>query len=256
MIYELYPDHYNHTHGLYYAPSIEYFGREHLPYAILALVVLCMFVLLPVAVLALYPFSIFQRFLNLFPIRWYVLHTFVDSFYGCYKDGTRGTRDYRWCAAIFFIIRIGQFLLYFIPSKLIYNVIVTLCLVLSISLISILQPFKTSVPYSNAINMGVLQLLTLLSITIIGISVAVMISPDTLYFFYVLGVIFSLVPILYFIAGFLFWIHTHKRYSINILHRLRAMRHGYDSLPDEQESLPDRIKNSGEYHRGNLSNFT
>ena len=79
-IYHLYGDHYNHTWGLYYAGDVEYFGSEHLPYAILAIVVLCVFVILPIAVLALHPFKFFQKFLNLFPVRWYILHTFVDSF--------------------------------------------------------------------------------------------------------------------------------------------------------------------------------
>ena len=54
QVFWLYPDHYNYTLGLYYAGDIEYFGKEHLPYAILAIVVLCVFVLLPSMLLALY----------------------------------------------------------------------------------------------------------------------------------------------------------------------------------------------------------
>ena len=95
-IYHLHGDHYNSTLVLYYAGDIEYFGKEHLPYGILAIVVSFIFLVLPVAILALYPFGFFQKFLNLFPFRWYILHTFVDSFQGWYKDGTEpGTRDYR-----------------------------------------------------------------------------------------------------------------------------------------------------------------
>ena len=96
-IYHLHGDHYNSTLALYYAGDIEYFGKEHLPYWILAIVVSFIFLVLPVAILALYPFGFFQKFLNLFPFRWYILHTFVDSFQGWYKDGTEpGTRDYRY----------------------------------------------------------------------------------------------------------------------------------------------------------------
>ena len=32
------------TFGVYYTPSVEYFGHEHLPYAILALTLLALFV--------------------------------------------------------------------------------------------------------------------------------------------------------------------------------------------------------------------
>ena len=258
-IYKLYPNHFNYTYGLYYAPSIEYFGREHLPYAILAIVVLCVFGILPVTVLALYPFPFFRRFLNLFPTRWHTLHTFVDSCYGCYKDGTQpGTRDCRWCASTFFIIRLGQHLVYFIPSKLMYNIVATIILVLLITLIATLHPFKTSVFHYNAINIIFLQLLLLLSVTAIGISVAVLISPDMLYFFYVLGAVLSLLPFLYFVGGSLVWIYRHKTCGTDVFHRLRALQRGYGSLPEDVSTngnLPDRMENPRQYPSENLTNF-
>ena len=80
--------------GLYYSPSIVYFGDDHLPYATLAVVILTLFVSIPTITLALYPFQFFQKFLSFFPLNWHFLHAFVDSFQGCYKDGTEpGTFD-------------------------------------------------------------------------------------------------------------------------------------------------------------------
>ena len=73
---------------LYYAGNIEYFNDKHLPYAILAILVSIVFIILPITILALYSFTFFQKFLNCIPVRWYILHTFMDSFTGCYKDGT------------------------------------------------------------------------------------------------------------------------------------------------------------------------
>ena len=258
-IYELYPDHFNHTYGLYYAPSMEYFGQEHLPYAVLAIFVLCGFCILPVTVLALYPFPFFQRFLNFFPIRWHILHTFVDSYYGCYKDGTQpGTRDCRWCASIFFIIRFLQLILFYIRSKEMYNVVITLGLIFVTTLFSTLHPFKPSLLFYNAANIIFLQLLTFLCVSIIGLSLKVWLSHVMLNFFYGLGVVITLVPILYFIAGLLYWIYKHNRCDVSILHRLRE-RFNYAALPGEVidgESLPDRIGNPGGYHSRNLANFT
>ncbi len=86
-VYEVYHNHYNYTLGLYYAGDIEYFGPEHLPYGILSIVVLLVFIVLPILVLAVYPFRFFQRFLNMFPVNWYIFHTFMDLFQGCYKNG-------------------------------------------------------------------------------------------------------------------------------------------------------------------------
>ena len=61
-VYKLHGANYSYFLGLYYAQDIEYFLAEHRPYAVLAIVTLCVFVVLPVALLLVYPFRIFQRF--------------------------------------------------------------------------------------------------------------------------------------------------------------------------------------------------
>lgn len=135
----------------------------------------------------------------------------------------------------------------------------TFVLVLLTTLIATLRPFKSASRH-NVINIIFLQLLTLFSITALSISITVMFSPVLLYFFYVLCAIIGLVPFLYFVASFAVWVYTHKRYSVDILHRLRAYRHGYSLLPGGEQdasdgSLPDRIKNPSGYHSENLTNF-
>ena len=95
------------TLGVFYSPSIAYFGNDHFPYAILALIILFLFVIIPTLVLILYPFRCFQKLLSLFPMKWNTLHAFVDSFQGCYKDGTEpGTYDCRWFSVLILLIRL------------------------------------------------------------------------------------------------------------------------------------------------------
>ena len=99
---------YKYELRLYYDASIMYNGPSHCPYFILAIGVLLIFVIIPVMILMFYPFKWFQKILNVFPVRWYVLHTFVDSFQGFYKNGIEpDTRDCRWFASVFFIIRLA-----------------------------------------------------------------------------------------------------------------------------------------------------
>ena len=89
------------TYGLYYSPSVAYFGRNHLPYAILAIIILTVFVCVPTAVFFLYPFQFFQKILSFFPVNWYFLRVFVDAYQGGYKDGTQpGTFDCRWFSGV------------------------------------------------------------------------------------------------------------------------------------------------------------
>ncbi len=87
---------YNHSKQVYSDATLEFLGSKHLPYAIVALLVFCIFVFLPVLILFLYPFKLFQYFVTKCPSRCIlILNTFVDSYQGCYKDGTQpGTREY------------------------------------------------------------------------------------------------------------------------------------------------------------------
>ena len=92
---------------LYFDASIEYFSRQHLPFAVLAICVLLVFVVFPMLLLLLYPMRSFQRCLGYCTrIRWQFLHTFADAFQGCYKNGTNGTRDYRYFAGLYLVFRI------------------------------------------------------------------------------------------------------------------------------------------------------
>ena len=96
------------TTVLLYDPSIRFFHSEHIPYAILALVVIVVFILLPPLVLVLYPTRVFRHSLHLLGFhRWDILHHIMNIFQGWYKDGTEGTRDYRSFSALYLLIRIG-----------------------------------------------------------------------------------------------------------------------------------------------------
>ena len=85
----------NQTHyRIYYDASVEFFRGSHIPYALLAATLAIVFVMIPTLILILYPFRCFQKCLPYCQIQWHFLHAFVDSFQGCYKDGTEpGTYD-------------------------------------------------------------------------------------------------------------------------------------------------------------------
>ena len=91
---------------LYYDTSVRFFSREHLPFALLAIVVLLTFNILPLLVVVLYPTRVFQKCLHSSRIRWHAVHAFADAFNGCYKDGTNGTWDYRYFAGFYLLLRI------------------------------------------------------------------------------------------------------------------------------------------------------
>ena len=97
--------------------SIKFFGKEHFPFAMLAVVVLSTFVAVPLLFLLLYPTKTFQK--CVVKGNRHAMHAFADAFQGCFKDGTNGTRDCRYFAGIYLLLRIAVFLTYcLIPSRL------------------------------------------------------------------------------------------------------------------------------------------
>lgn len=88
--------------------SIGYFSQEHLPFAIVAIFIFILFVILPAMVLALYPLKVFQQLLRkikLFKHQKAALHLFVEKFYSSYRDGLDGGKDMRSFASLYFFLR-------------------------------------------------------------------------------------------------------------------------------------------------------
>ena len=92
---------------LLYDPSIRFFHREHIPYAVLSLFVIVVCVLLPPLLLLCYPTRLFRVCLNWCGFkRWDILHLIADVFQGWFKDGTGGSRDFRALSSLYLLFRV------------------------------------------------------------------------------------------------------------------------------------------------------
>ena len=230
-VYELHQDGYQESLWLYYAGNIKYFGKEHLPFALLAIIVSLVFIALPVAILALYPFSFFQKFLNHIPFRQHILHTFMDSFTGCYKDGTEpGTRDCRWFAAVFFFFRLLGFLIFAFTKTSAYFSLCAMMFLLLILLIVNFQPFKFQVVHYSKINVTFFTLLALFYVAASGWDIATIKVQQFIKIFFVFAGIAGTVPLLYALGIIFFWIFSNGRFGLRLAHRIKAWRNGYNSL--------------------------
>ena len=135
---------------LYHDASIEYFSSEHLPFALLAISVLLVFVVFPLLLLLLYPMRSFQRCLGYCTrIRWQFLNTFADAFQGCYKNGTNGTRDFRYFAGLYLFFRIVLLLAFIFPTHCMWIIVIPFFVVVSL-LFAHFRPYKNH--YFNIIN--------------------------------------------------------------------------------------------------------
>ena len=117
--------------------------------AILAIFIFIIFVVLPPLLLLLYPWRHFQRFLSCFRLHRPGLIIFIDTFQGCYKDGSNGTRDCRWFSAFYFILRILYCIVFVLLgftlfSRSLKQLLLQLLHVISILVLVYLKPYKNS----------------------------------------------------------------------------------------------------------------
>ena len=84
------------TRVSYIDPTVIPYSHKHMPLLFLSVIILIFIVLPPTILLAVYPTRCFRKVSTCLKPRWLIaIHIFVDTFQGCYKDGTNGTRDYR-----------------------------------------------------------------------------------------------------------------------------------------------------------------
>ena len=92
-----------------YNSGTKYFSTKHLPYAVLAVVVLLFCNVLPLLLLFLSPMRSFQRCLRSCCCSFRCVHfvnTLLEVFQGHFKDGVCHHRDYRFVAGLQFLLRL------------------------------------------------------------------------------------------------------------------------------------------------------
>ena len=94
---------------LYVDASVEYGSPRHRVLMVVAVLILFIIVFPLPVILLLYPLKVVQKLLNFMCIRRQSLVAFMDSFQGCYRDGSDGKhRDMRWFSSVYLFARIAH----------------------------------------------------------------------------------------------------------------------------------------------------
>ena len=224
---------------LYHDPSLEWFGEKHLPFALPAIFILCIFVFLPALFLLLYPMRIFQKCLGCCGGRWLALHAFADVLQGCYKNGTNGTRDCRYFAGLYLVLRIVILPTMYGSSIFgLYDEMLSIVSLVTASLLFLLfRPYKDS----SWLNIWDSSLLSIIAFGVLCITYTEYVA---LVPFEIVEVI-ALLPFIY-----LFIFVTYK-----LLTWMRALQicKRHHLIPESQE--PDRLTHPEEYGCGEEVNL-
>ena len=211
---------YTHTYSLnsvvstrlFYDPSLPYFGKKHLPYAILALFFLTLFVIIPTLVLTLYPFCFFQKFLSCFPIQWHFLRTFVDSLQGCYQDGTEpGTLDCRCFAQFGLFIRVALFAVYAATLTSMFFVYAAIACVMWLILLTNVHPFKKDILHYPSTDSAFLTLMSIFFVSILGVNIASMEKHSYIPVMNVLVMLAPMLTVVYIFYIMINWLLSQRR---------------------------------------------
>ena len=228
---------------LFLDTNTEFLHAEHLPFAILAIFVLLTFVAIPLVLLLLYPTSLFQKCLTRCRMNCYALHTFADIFQGCYKNGTNGTRDFRYFAGLYFLLRIVIVLCSFAKIE-IYVFGSVLTYLLMAVLFSLLRPYKRDMYNVQDTLMFIIMATIYIFILFHAISIFFTAQPSEALV--ILTDILIMLPLLYFIVLIAYRVLTRKGKCIQ---KLRCCRfQGNAPTSSRQDfTLPHRLENPAEY---------
>ena len=225
---------------LYWDGTIEIFGSEHLPYAILALTVVIIFNIVPLLLLCLYPCRWFQKCLNYSKFRNQILHVFMDAFQGCYKDGTSGSCDCRWFAGLYLSFRILLMVLMVLTySNFVFPLGGCAVLVL-LFLTAVFQPYKDNV--HNRINIFFLAVIIFIVISAMAANLPVSETVQLKYFADFMETMSISIPLMYIVAVILYKLFAHRMWVQNLYQKLRpiCIKHKDE---DFVRILPERMVN-------------
>ena len=196
-------------------PTVTFFSREHLPFAIISIAIF-LIVLLPMPLLlALFPVRFFR--LLLFKLKlasrpMTALNAFLDKFYSCYRDGLDGGKDMRSLVSMHFFLRlICNFLN---VDEVLISVSFTVVIFLytaSSLLIAIVRPYKKA--YMNITDSLILINLALISVVLNNYSSQKNHNSAASVFYEIGGSILCTIPLLG-LAGVVFYkiIKKFKRF--------------------------------------------
>ena len=187
-------------------PSLEWFGEKHLPFALPAIFILCIFVFLPALFLLLYPMKVFQKCLGCCGRRLLALHAFADVFQGCYKNGTNGTRDCRYFAGLYLVFRI--ILLPALYGGSIFGfydeMVSTVCLVTGSLLFLLFRPYKDS----SWLNIWDSAVFSLTAFMVFSIMYSKYVAYVPIQIIEVIGTLLSAYVVVYVIYRLVVWMKT------------------------------------------------
>ena len=240
-VYDIYGN--NVGKYLYYDASIPYLGRQHLPFAVLAILVSLLLVVVPSLFLTLYPFKWFQKCLNHCRITQPALHTFADCYLGWYKDGTvAGTRDCRFVTSMYLALRICMFIFYAFSLSLYVYAFAAVAMISFATLIFIIKPYKQQWDVYNTIDPAMVLLIAIWYIMVVCTDIASEKAYELIYFSVILCFLVGSLPLVCMSGIIIYRLFKHCSVFRRLFSMLKLKIHGRHSGYEEIVTSEDVLE--------------
>ena len=145
-------------------------------------------------------------------MNWYSLHTYVDSFQGCYKDGTEpGTYDCRWFSVVMLLIWSLLFIIYSLTLSVMFFSYSLIVLIIVLILLVNFQPYKKAAVCYPSTDTTFFILLSLVFSVLLGLDTSSTESHLLGLILIIVSLMSALVPLLYIAFFILSWLIKAKR---------------------------------------------
>ena len=223
---------------LYYNPHLEYIRGEHLPYALLALTIIGLVIVLPLSLLVFSSFHCVRKCFGQCKMRIRVLEEFLHAFQQYYKDGTNGTMDCRWYAAYYILVNLGLYLLrVFSVGTIVYIFSIIYAIIIAL-IVLLVEPYKEEYAFYNVLDCVQYLWLAIFCSSIVFLDFSSLFQREYVLCTYFVLLCVGTLPLIYIAALVIYKIG--KRSGFEFCNK-------YQVETDLNDSLPDRVYNPNQY---------
>ena len=212
----------------YFQGGTHYFGKGHLPFAILSIFLLLGFYVLPIILILIYSFPSCQRLIRHLPRSFHLcIYPFMDNILSCYKDGTNDTPNCRYFAVVYNIMRMAALSTVVWTKSLLAFPFAAAVVIITVLLVALIRPYKSTL--YNSVDIFFLVCLSLSMLGNSAYSLGHVDDPEDSIFPLLVIVITVTIPLFYFfvIVGYKIWVlrkQTWKVMKKTLLLLLRVYR--------------------------------
>ena len=210
---------------------VQYFGAQHLPFALLAISISLVFVILPLFLLTVYPCRCFHKCLNSCGLRLQTLHVFMDAFQGSYKIQPRDMRSF---SAFYLLLRILMLVhaqLFLSPQTHYISGIISL---VSAALVALVQPYKVNL--HNTVDSILLLLMGIYFISDNEMRLLASLHYGHQWTFAAIVQILSLLLIVLYFVSLVVWKLLHKKIKA-FIRLIKAKWNSRASTSNREENI-------------------